>query len=198
MVDVVVNVDTSKATRLIQKAPREMVSALREFFTDGSQIAVETMRSTLAPMLTRAASGKTVQSIEAVLLPEGITVGPTTKTLNGLDIGTLLELGTRQHVIRPVRAKVLAWAGMGKGFVGPVSFVREGVRRGRRTTRIGLGTTSGGRDRTRTGPLQYAAEVHHPGTRDLRFIEETARRVQFPLEQLLARKVDEALRRAEA
>lgn len=65
------------------------------------------------------------------------------------DIYRFVDLGTRPHIIRAKRAKVLAFQG------GYAAKTRPGV----------IGSTGGGP----SGGMQYAAEVHHPGTKARRF-----------------------------
>lgn len=61
-----------------------------------------------------------------------------------------LEFGTRAHIIKPVKAKVLAWASGPAGGSG---------RRLSGATRKGY-----------SGPMSFAKIVHHPGTRPYPFM----------------------------
>lgn len=74
------------------------------------------------------------------------------------DIYRFVDLGTRPHIIKAKRAKVLEFQG------GYAAKTRPGV----------IGSTGGGP----SGDMQYAKVVHHPGTKARRFTQIIYRKFQ--------------------
>lgn len=85
------------------------------------------------------------------------------------DIYRFVDEGTRPHIIRAKRAKVLAFQG------GYAAKTRPGV----------IGSTAGGP----SGGMQYAKEVHHPGTQARRF----TKIIYAKWQKLVARRVQKAI-----
>lgn len=84
--------------------------------------------------------------------------------------------GTRPHIIRPVRAKALVF--------------RAGYTA--KTTPRVIGSKSGGS----SGPVVYAQEVRHPGTKDREFEQEIAKREQPKFKRRGQKAIDDAARRS--
>jgi hypothetical protein len=122
----------------------------------------------------KAGSGATSNSVQWRPTPGGFFVGPTTANAGFID------KPTRPHVIRPVRAKALAFARSGGT-----------LTRSRSTGHVRTRFRFGGGSIT-TGPV-FATIVNHPGTKGLDFTGETARRAPQPLAATLADEVHRAL-----
>jgi hypothetical protein len=88
-----------------------------------------------------------------------------------------VDQGTRPHVIRPRKAKVLAF---------PTSYTPK-----TRPGEIGSGHGSKG------GPTVYAQEVHHPGTKPRKFSEGIAERSKDTVEGILQEAMQKAAEEVE-
>ena len=79
--------------------------------------------------------------------------------------GIWVEEGTKPHIIRPVKAKMLAWP------VGPVGqrikISSGGIKRGGLIYRTKKGKITGKADNQE---YRFAKEVHHPGTKAQHFM----------------------------
>ena len=90
------------------------------------------------------------------ILPIGAGIGVMFGT--AMNYAVHVEEGTRPHIIKPVKAKVLAWP------VGPVGqkikISTEGIKRGGLLYRTSGGKLTG---KSQEGEYRFAKVVHHPG-----------------------------------
>lgn len=88
------------------------------------------------------------------------------------EVYTYVSEGTKAHVIRPKRAKMLRFQGTYSAKTSP------GV----------IGSSSGGS----SGPVVYSTGVRHPGTKARKFDEAIKKRWQSPFEKRMRQAMDRA------
>lgn len=165
-----------EATGALSQLPDDLRRAVARFAAKGSQLVRGAMVEEIRAR-QRAGTGFLSNSVVGAVEPGGFAVWPTA------DYALWADQPTRPHVIRPVRAKALAFAAGG----GQRSRTRGGLVRTRYRTQAGGAAY---------GPPVFAALVRHPGTRGLRYVDGTVSRVREPLRGLLEAEVDRAAREA--
>lgn len=152
--------------RQLQDTPKAIARAIVVWRREAGEHVRREMDSVIASkQQSFGRTGQLRESIEVSDRPTGFAVGPTA------DYALFVDQPTRPHVIRPRHKKALAFASS----IGRRGTTEEGdafqvIRYGGKEARRGA---------------IFAKHVNHPGTKGMRFIEETGRRVEQPVGQLL-------------
>lgn len=171
-----VRVHVTSGKESLQRKRRAVEEALESWRPKAGQLVRGVMVMAIREA-QKAGTGATSNSVQWMPTPGGFFVGPTTAT------AVFVDKPTKPHLIRPVKAKALAFARSGGK-----------LTRSRATGHVRTRFSFGGRTAT-TGPV-FAMVVRHPGTKGLDFTGETARRVPEPLAATLADEVKRALEAA--
>lgn len=168
-----VRVYTTSAKESLRRKQKAVSQALQAWRPKAGQFVRGVMVQVIRER-QKAGTGATSNSVQWVPTPGGFFVGPTNAAAQFID------KPTRAHIIRPVRARALA-------------FARPGgvITRSRATGHVRTKFRFGGRSTTTSAV--FATIVHHPGTKGLDFTGETARRVPEPLSAMLIDEVNRAV-----
>lgn len=173
MIRLNIRINSEEAKRQLRAKQGALKAALRGFRNVGGPLVRGIMVMVIRER-QKQGTGFLSNSVEWIPTGGGFWVGSRTT------YAPFVDKPTRPHLIRPVRARALAFPAAGGR-----------LTRSRSTGHVRTRFTFGGR--SVTTDARFAAFVRHPGTKGMDFTGETARRAQQPLMGVLADAVAKAV-----